>query len=43
MLHAPLRSIFNRTYTSYYPAENGWYRFVYSNYLDEETVKEVEE
>lgn len=43
MLHAPLRSIFNRTYTSFYPAENGWYRFVSSNYLDEETVKEVEE
>jgi cell division protein FtsL len=43
MLHAPLHSIFNRTYTSYYPAENGWYRFVSSNYLDEETVEEVEE
>lgn len=43
MLHAPLRSIFNRTYTSFYPIENGWYRFVSSNYLDEETVKEVEE
>lgn len=43
MLHAPLRSIFNRTYTSFYPVENGWYRFVSSNYLDEETVKEVEE
>jgi hypothetical protein len=43
MLHAPLRSIFNRTYTSFYPAENGWYRFVSSNYLDEETVKEVVE
>ncbi len=43
MLHAPLRSIFNRTYTSFYPVENGWYRFVSSNYLEEETVKEVEE
>jgi cell division protein FtsL len=41
MLHAPLRSIFNRTYTSFYPAENGWYRFVSSNYLDDETVEEV--
>lgn len=36
MLHAPLRSIFNRTYTSFYPIENGWYRFVSTNYLDEE-------
>jgi hypothetical protein len=42
MLHAPLRSIFNRTYTSFYPIENGWYRFVSSNYLDDETVEEVE-
>lgn len=41
MLHAPLRSIFNRTYTSFYPVENGWYRFVSSNYLDDETVEEV--
>lgn len=36
MLQAPLRSIFNRTYTSYYPIENGWYRFVSTNYLEEE-------
>jgi hypothetical protein len=43
MLHAPLRSIFNRTYTSFYPAENGWYRFVSSNYLEEETLKKGEE
>lgn len=43
MLHAPLRSIFHRTYTSFYPAENGWYRFVSSNYLDEETQEEVGE
>ncbi len=35
-LHAPLRSIFHRTYTSFYPAENGWYRFVSTNYLDDE-------
>lgn len=41
MLHAPLRSIFNRTYTSFYPIENGWYRFVSSNYLDDETVEEI--
>jgi cell division protein FtsL len=35
-LHAPLRSIFHRTYTSFYPAENGWYRFVSTNYLDDD-------
>lgn len=40
MLHAPLRSIFHRTYTSFYPIENGWYRFVSSNYLDEENTEE---
>lgn len=42
MLHAPLRSIFHRTYTSYYPIENGWYRFVSSNYLDDETETQDE-
>lgn len=42
MLHAPLRSIFHRTYTSFYPAENGWYRFVSTNYLDEESNEEIE-
>lgn len=36
MLHAPLRSIFHRTYSDFYPLKNGWYRFVSSNYLDEE-------
>ena len=36
MLHAPLRSIFHRTYSSFYPMENGWYRFVSSNFLDDE-------
>lgn len=41
MLHAPLRSIFHRTYTSFYPIENGWYRFVSSNYLDNENEIEV--
>jgi outer membrane murein-binding lipoprotein Lpp len=38
MLHAPLRSIFHRTYSSFYPLENGWYRFVSSNFLDEEEL-----
>jgi cell division protein FtsL len=35
-LHAPLRSIFHRTFTSFHPIENGWYRFVSTNYLDDE-------
>ncbi|MFZ2889118.1 hypothetical protein [Sulfuricurvum sp.] len=39
MLHAPLRSIFHRTYSSFYPAENGWYRFVSTNYLDDEAME----
>ncbi|MDX1294934.1 MAG: hypothetical protein R3302_01620 [Sulfurimonadaceae bacterium] len=38
MLHAPLRSIFHRTYSSFYPMENGWYRFVSSNFLDDEEL-----
>jgi cell division protein FtsL len=42
MLHAPLRSIFHRTYTSFYPVENGWYRFVSSNYLDTDTAEEIQ-
>jgi cell division protein FtsL len=43
MLQAPLRSIFHRTYTSFYPIENGWYRFVSTNYLDDETEQKGEE
>ena len=38
MLQAPLRSIFHRTYSSFYPAQNGWLRFVSTNYVDEEEV-----
>lgn len=34
MLQAPLRSIFHRSYSSFYPAENGWLRFVSTNYID---------
>lgn len=34
MLQAPLRSIFHRTYSSFYPAQNGWIRFVSTNYVD---------
>lgn len=41
MLFAPLQSIFHRTYTSYHPAQNGWYRFTSSSYLDDETFVEV--
>ncbi len=36
MLQAPLRSIFHRTYSSFYPADNGWLHFVSTNYVDEE-------
>ena len=39
MLQAPLRSIFHRTYSSFYPVENGWYRFVSTNYLDAEEAE----
>jgi hypothetical protein len=38
MLHAPLRSIFHRTYSTFYPMENGWYRFVSSNFLEDEEL-----
>ncbi len=38
MLQAPLRSIFHRTYSSFYPMENGWYRFVSTNFLEDEEV-----
>ncbi len=41
MLQAPLRSIFHRTYSSFYPAQNGWLRFVSTNYIDkEENIEE---
>lgn len=43
MLQAPLRSIFHRTYSSFYPAENGWLRFVSTNYADEELPLSREE
>ncbi len=43
MLQAPLRAIFHRTYTSFYPTQHGWYNFVSTNYLDEETLGEVQE
>lgn len=37
MLHAPLKSIFHKTYSSFYPAKGGWLRFVSTNYMDDET------
>lgn len=43
MLQAPLRSIFHRTYSSFYPAENGWLRFVSTNYVDEESSEDSDE
>jgi len=42
MLQAPLRSIFHKTYSSFYPAQNGWLRFVSTNYI-EPTELEKEE
>ena len=36
MLHAPLRSIFSESYSSFYPLDNGWYSFVSTNYLESE-------
>jgi hypothetical protein len=43
MLQAPLRSIFHRTYSSFYPEKNGWLRFVSTNYIDEDEVEIVNE
>ena len=40
LLYAPLKSIFSKTYTSFYQLDNGWYRFVSTNYMDDEE-KEV--
>ncbi|PLY13806.1 hypothetical protein CVO_01625 [Sulfurimonas sp. CVO] len=38
MLQAPLSSIFHRTHSTFYPADNGWLRFVSKNYIDEEEL-----
>ncbi|MDA7818386.1 hypothetical protein N9A28_09375 [Sulfurimonas sp.] len=40
MLQAPLRSIFHRSYSSFYALDSGWYRFVSTNYIDEESSDE---
>ena len=39
MLQAPLRSIFHKTYSSFYPAQNGWYSFVSTNYIQDEMMQ----
>ena len=38
LLQAPLRSIFNTTYTSFYQLENGWLSFVSTNKIDNKEV-----
>lgn len=42
MLQAPLRSIFHKTYSSFYPAKNGWLMFVSTNYMDESQLEELD-
>jgi hypothetical protein len=42
MLNAPLRSIFHKTYSSFYPAEGGWLRFVSTNHMDKDELSIVE-
>lgn len=39
MLQAPLHSIFHRSYSSFYPAQNGWIRFVSTNYTNDEELE----
>jgi len=39
MLEAPLRSIFDTTYTSFYPSDNGWIHFVSTNYMEIDETK----
>jgi len=41
MLEAPLRSIFQETYSSFYPTEKGWLRFVSTNYMKDDFSSEV--
>ena len=43
MLEAPLRSIFHETYSSFYPAGNGWFHFVSTNYVNEQEEKKTDE
>lgn len=37
MLQAPLRSIFHKTYSSFYPLSNGWLKFVSTNYIEDDS------
>jgi len=39
MLQAPLRSIFHKTYSSFHPAQNGWLRFVSTNYIESDKLE----
>ncbi|WP_297442454.1 hypothetical protein [Sulfurimonas sp.] len=39
MLQAPLRSIFQETYSSFYPTKNGWLYFVSTNYMSEDSLE----
>ncbi len=39
MLQAPLRSIFHKNYSSFYPDKNGWLRFVSTNYIEESGIE----
>lgn len=41
MLLAPLRSIFDRSYTSFYQMRNGWYNFVSTNYMNNQSREKV--
>ncbi len=43
LLLAPLKSVFQRNVTTFYPLENGWWRFVSVNEGSIETGSEVEE
>jgi len=43
MLEAPLKSIFTKNYTSFFQLENGWLRFVSTNYLDNNNEEYVNE
>jgi len=42
MLQAPLRSIFHKTYSSFYPQESGWLKFVSTNYIKDSEVDDEE-
>jgi hypothetical protein len=39
MLQAPLRSIFHKTYSSFFPQANGWLKFISTNYIEDESYE----